>query len=115
MNKTLLSAVAAAAVFVAAPAFAYEDAVYTDSNSHYLDYKTSVSEAERELKKDLRRANDEGDRIDAWDEYHRELADAEHDFRKEMAERGVIIPKGRVQVEADVAVLTRGTINLASR
>jgi hypothetical protein len=115
MIKTLLTAAAAAAVFAAAPALAHEDTVFTDSNHHYLDYKTSISEAERELKKDLARADDEGDRIDAWAEYEAELADAEYDFRKEMAERGVVIPKGRVQVEADVAVLSRSGSGLASR
>ncbi len=63
--------------------------VYSDSNSHYLDYKTDLSEARRELRSDLARANDQGDRIDAWAEYRREVADARYDFRKEMAERGI--------------------------
>ena len=27
----------------------------------------------------------------AWDEYHRELADARHDFRQAMAKRGVYV------------------------
>ena len=72
-------------------------AVYDDSNSHYLDYKTDLSEARRELRKDLARANDQADRVDAWAEYRREVADARHDFAKEMAERGVIV-RGRPSV-----------------
>ena len=59
-----------------------------DSNSWWLDYKTDISEAKRELISDLRRANDEEDRIDAYAEYEREIADAKYDYRKEMAERG---------------------------
>jgi len=73
--------------------------VYSDHNSHYLDYKTSISEAERELAKDLADADDASDRMRARDEYERELADAESDFRKEMAERGVRVPRGRVIAE----------------
>ena len=76
--------------------------VYDDSNSHWLDYKTDISEAQRELRKDLRRADSLSDRTRAWDEYRRELADARSDFRKEMAERGVYVPpkmrRGRVEV-----------------
>jgi hypothetical protein len=97
--KTILAvAVATSAIALAFPASAHDKKhwtgpVYDDSNSHYLDYKTDLSEARRELRKDLRRANDEGDRIDAWDEYHREVADAKHDFAKEMAERGVNVTR----------------------
>ena len=76
--------------------------VYSDSNSHYLDYKTDLSEARRELRKDLARANDAGDRLDAWREYRREVADARYDFTKEVAERGVVVKQrrlGRVSVD----------------
>ncbi len=73
--------------------------VYSDHNSHYLDYKTSISEAKRELANDLADADDASDRMRARDEYERELADAESDFRKEMAERGVRVPRGRVIAE----------------
>jgi hypothetical protein len=38
-------------------------------------------------------------------EYEAEIADADKDFRKEMAERGVVLPKGTVIVEEDVALL----------
>ncbi|UUX98137.1 hypothetical protein [Sphingomonas sp. J315] len=99
--------IATAMTLLASPALARDVAhaeVFTDSNSHYLDYKTSISEAKRELRKDLARANDEADRIDAIAEYEAEIADAEKDFRKEMAERGVVLPKGSVIVEEDVAV-----------
>lgn len=93
-------AIAGTALVVALPAnagdknkFAY--GVYSDSNPYYLDYKTDLSEAKRELRKDLRRANDTGDRMDAWREYRREVADARYDFAKEMAERGVKVSTAR--------------------
>lgn len=59
-----------------------------DSNPWWVDYKTDISEAKRELRSDLRRATDYEDRVDAKEEYRREIADARYDFRKEMAERG---------------------------
>lgn len=100
MNITTKLAVAGMTLFLATPVMAHGDrnrhvdaAVYDDSNSRYLDYKTDLSEARRELRSDLARANDEGDRIDAWAEYRREVADARHDFAKEMAERGVIVQR----------------------
>ena len=105
--RTLTIAAAALAAVTAAPALADDRAawIYDDSNHHYLDYKTSISEAKRELRKDLADANDEADRVDAYAEYEAELADADKDFRKEMAERGVVLPKGTVIVEDDVAML----------
>lgn len=59
-----------------------------DSNPWWVDYKTDISEAKRELRSDLRRATDYEDRVDAREEYRREVADAKYDYRKEMAERG---------------------------
>ncbi|MEM9310631.1 MAG: hypothetical protein AAGA34_04220 [Pseudomonadota bacterium] len=59
-----------------------------DSNPWWVDYKTDLSEAKRELRSDLNRATDYEDRIDAKEEYRREIADAKYDYRKEMAERG---------------------------
>lgn len=100
--------IATAMTLLAAPALARDVAtaeVFTDSNSHYLDYKTSISEAKRELRNDLAAAKDPSDRIEAMAEYEAEIADAEKDFRKEMAERGVVLPKGTVIVEEDVAVV----------
>jgi hypothetical protein len=92
---------AAVAAMLATPAIAKDrvDPVFDDSNSHYLDYKTSISEAKRELRKDLADAKDEADRVDAYAEYEAELADAEKDFRKEMAERGIVVPRGQVIIE----------------
>lgn len=100
--KTVFAAAALGVMTaMAAPAIAGDvpSEVYDDSNKHYLDYKTSISEAKRELKSDLARANDEADRIDAYAEYEAELADADSDFRKEMAERGVVVPRGEVLIE----------------
>ena len=59
-----------------------------DSNPWWVDYKTDISEAKRELRSDLARATDYEDRVDAREEYRREIADAKYDYRKEMAERG---------------------------
>lgn len=90
-------AAATLSIAVAAPAAAGDfskrraSTIYSDSNSHYLDYKTDLSEARRELRKDLARADDPADRVDAWAEYRSEVADARHDFAKEMAERGVTV------------------------
>lgn len=90
----IMIALAVAGTLVATAAQAdVRNGVYNDSNSHYLDYKTDLSEARRELRSDLARADDAGDRIDAWAEYRREVADARHDFAKEMAEQGVIVTR----------------------
>ena len=59
-----------------------------DSNKWWVDFKTDISEARRELRSDLRRATDAEDRRDAYDEYHNEIADAKKDYTKEMRERG---------------------------
>ncbi|WP_164118670.1 hypothetical protein [Sphingorhabdus sp. Alg239-R122] len=66
-----------------------------DSNSYWLDYKTDISEAERELASDLRRATDAEDRRDAYEEYHNEIRDAKKDYAKEMRERGYRITSFR--------------------
>ncbi len=98
MRSTLIIvALLAAPVGAAVPTYHPEPAVLEDHNSYWLDYKTDVSEAERELRKDLRRAKKPSDRREAWAEYHRELADARKDFRKEMREKGYAV--GRVTVE----------------
>ena len=97
MNRAILISLAAATL--ASPASADELHIYVDrdrapiapnndSNKWWVDYKTDISEAKRELASDLRRATDLEDRIDAREEYRREIADARYDYRKEMAERG---------------------------
>ncbi|MEE4152710.1 MAG: hypothetical protein V2I27_00975 [Erythrobacter sp.] len=58
------------------------------TNKWWIDYETDISEAKRELASDLRRATDREDRFDAREEYRREVADAQYDYRKEMFERG---------------------------
>lgn len=98
MKMIAALAIASTALAAATPAAASDrakriTAVYDDSNPYWLDYKTDISEAKRELRKDLARADDEGDRIDAWHEYRREVADARYDFQKEMAERGVTVSR----------------------
>lgn len=101
MNRITLLIAATATAFVATPSLAKDRnvPVYSDYNPYYLDYKTDISEAKRELRKDLARAKDASSREDAWHEYRREIADARHDFRKEMAERGMIVRRGMVTVE----------------
>ncbi len=93
---------AAAALMIGTPALAHRHvdrgpAPTEDSNSYWLDYKTDVSEAKRELASDLRHADDESDRERAYTEYRREIADARSDYRKEMLEKGYRV--GTVTVE----------------
>ena len=105
MKTVVTLAIAGTMLSLAAPALAGDRGkrvpLYDDSNPHYLDYKTDLSEARRELRSDLARANDPGDRIDAWAEYRREVADARHDFAKEMAEKGVRVRRPVVTVEGE--------------
>jgi len=91
--KTLIALAVVGTAFATAAHADVRHGVYSDSNSHYLDYKTDLSEARRELRSDLARANDKADRVDAWAEYRREVADARYDFEKEMAERGVTLTR----------------------
>lgn len=65
-------------------------------DNYWYDYLTDIREAEHELEKDLRRATDEEDRRDAFEEYRAEIADANKDYKKEMRERGYLV--GRVTV-----------------
>jgi hypothetical protein len=88
--------------FAATPALAGHDRVpapQDDRNSYWLDYKTDISEAKRELQSDLRRAKRPSDEREAWAEYRREIADAEHDYRKQMRDKGYVV--GRVIVSED--------------
>lgn len=100
--RHVLTVLAVTGALIATPAAAGDKhhrgpAPRDDGNSYWLDYKTDVSEAERELRSDLRDAGDEEDRRDAWEEYRQELADAKQDFRREMRERGYSV--GRVYVD----------------
>ncbi len=99
MTRMILASIALAGTMIAAPAAAHQKGIVVDgyraplspnndSNKWWLDYRTDISEAKRELASDLRRATDEEDRRDAYEEYRQELRDARHDYRKEMAERG---------------------------
>lgn len=98
MNRIILASLATAATLITVPVAAHDRIIVdgyrapispnNDSNKWYLDYRTDISEAKRELRSDLRRATDAEDRRDAWDEYHNEIADAKKDYRKEMRERG---------------------------
>lgn len=104
MRTTTLILGAAAIAMLTTPAFATRKGdrfvgrvVADESNPWYRDYQTDLSEARRELKKDLADAKDEADRGKAYAEYEREVADARHDFTKEMRERG--LRSGTVTVE----------------
>jgi len=95
-----LAAIAPAAIATATPLMAGGHPIIVEreralpiapnnfSNKWWIDYETDISEAKRELASDLRRATDLEDRIDAREEFRREVADAKYDYRKEMAERG---------------------------
>lgn len=96
--RPILALLALAAAPAAAHELRYvaEPAPREDHNSYWLDYKTDISEAKRELRKDLKRAKKPSDRREAWAEYHQELADARKDFRQEMREKGYAV--GQVTV-----------------
>lgn len=112
MLKPMFACAAAIAALTAAPAMAADErgrdryaGMFDDSNSHYLDYKTDLSEARRELKNDLEGADSPADRAEVINEFEREVADAESDFIKEMAEDGIVLRRGIVTAEPDVAAL----------
>ncbi|MEP2735880.1 MAG: hypothetical protein ABJP34_06240 [Erythrobacter sp.] len=99
MKRIIFTSIALAGTMIAAPLAAHHTgmtvngyrapiAPNNDHNKWWLDYRTDISEAERELASDLRRATDQEDRRDAYEEYHNEIRDARKDYRKEMVERG---------------------------
>lgn len=57
-------------------------------NRLWFDYRIGITEAQKELRTDLRNASDIEDRRDAWEEYARELHDERFHYIEEMAERG---------------------------
>jgi hypothetical protein len=57
-------------------------------NQLWFDYRIDITEAQKELSADLRRASDLEDRRDAWEEYARELRKERADYVKAMAKRG---------------------------
>ena len=57
-------------------------------NSLWFDYRIDVTDAQKELTSDLRRASDTEDRRDAWDEYAHELKHEREDYIHDMAKRG---------------------------
>lgn len=65
-------------------------------NKYWYNYLADVLEADKELKSDLRRATDEEDTRDAWEEYEHELVDADKDYVEEMRDRNYVV--GRVTV-----------------
>ena len=66
-------------------------------NSLWFDYRIDVTEAQKELASDLRRASDIEDQRDAWEEYGVELRKERFHYIEEMAERGYHM--GTVTVE----------------
>ena len=94
--RTIPIAILLAALPAMASAHDRVPAPQDDSNSYWLDYKTDLSEAKRELRSDLRRAKKDSDRREAWAEYRREVADADKDYRKQMRDKGYVV--GRVTV-----------------
>jgi len=65
-------------------------------NKFWYNYLADILEADKELKSDLRRATDQEDIRDAWEEYEHELVDADQDYVEEMRDRNYRI--GRVTI-----------------
>ena len=65
-------------------------------NQYWYNYQTDITEAEKELGSDLKRASDREDRWDAWDEWANEIVDANKDYVKKMRKKGY--RAGRVTV-----------------
>jgi hypothetical protein len=57
-------------------------------NRLWFDYRIGITEAQKELRSDLRNASDIEDQRDAWEEYARELHKERVHYIEEMAERG---------------------------
>lgn len=57
-------------------------------NRFWFDYRIDITEAQKELASDLRKADDIEDRRDAWEEYGDELRKERKHYIDEMAERG---------------------------
>ena len=57
-------------------------------NSLWFDYRIDITEAQKELHSDLRRASDIEDLRDAWEEYGHELRHEREHYVEDMAERG---------------------------
>ncbi|WP_284126061.1 hypothetical protein [Parerythrobacter aestuarii] len=57
-------------------------------NARWFDYRIDITEAQKELKSDLRKASDTEDLRDAWEEYGRELKHERIDYIEDMAEKG---------------------------
>ena len=85
----ILTIALAVAALLATPAVAARGELTNDEfNPWYRDYQTDLSEARRELRKDLADADSRQDRERAHAEYRREVFDARQDYQKEMSERG---------------------------
>ena len=90
-----------AATAQAALPMLYEEAVARDEekkiintpiagieNKFWFDYRIDITEAQKELKSDLGKADDIEDRRDAWEEYAEELREERFHYIKKMAKRG---------------------------
>ena len=113
MNKTAIFRVAVAAalavpatVAMAAAPMMYEQSIARQEeariiqtpiggikNAKWYDYRINVTESQKELASDLKRATDIEDTRDAWGEYAHELKDNRHDYVKAMAKKGYRIPQ----------------------
>lgn len=69
-------------------------------NALWFDYLIDVTEAQKELSRDLRKADDIEDLRDAWEEYGKELRHERIDYIEDMAKRGyrmgevTVLPNG---------------------
>ncbi|MBH0113568.1 hypothetical protein I5E68_11465 [Novosphingobium sp. YJ-S2-02] len=62
-------------------------------NSHWFDYRINVTETQKELASDLRRASDLEDTRDAYSEFAYELKDNRQDYVEYMAKKGYRVPR----------------------
>lgn len=65
-------------------------------NNVWYDYRIDVTKSQKELAKDLRKADDIHDRRHAWEEYASHLSKDRHHYVKQMAKLGY--RDGRVSV-----------------
>lgn len=66
-------------------------------NSLWFDYRIDVTEAQKELSRDLRKASDIEDQREAWEEYGNELHKERVHYVRKMEKRGFRV--GTVTVE----------------
>jgi hypothetical protein len=73
-------------------------------NNLWFDYRIDVTEAQKELTSDLRRASDTEDLRDAWEEYGKELAHERKDYIHDMGRPAMLQEMRSVPLPAQWAL-----------